>query len=85
MKEYYEDVAFQAMVLEEAFPEAEIHSFLFLPDKARRTRIEGLAGWFRKTEKDSEDPRFPAFPGSASSSSFRKIPPSTRCCKPTTS
>lgn len=61
MKEYLEDVAFQAMVLHEAYPDAEIHSFLFLPDKARRTKIEGLAGWFRKAKPGPEDAasRFP--------------------------
>jgi hypothetical protein len=61
MDEYLEDVAFQAMVLKEAYPAAEIHSFLFLPDKARRTHIEGLAGWFRKVKPAPGEPanRFP--------------------------
>ncbi|MCJ7484061.1 MAG: DUF2779 domain-containing protein [Thermodesulfovibrionales bacterium] len=61
MKEYLEDVAFQTMVLREAYPEAEIHSFLFLPDKAQCTKIDGLAGWFRKANPDpNEAPsRFP--------------------------
>ena len=47
MEKYYEDVAFQAMVLKKAYPDFEVHAFLFLPDKAKRTQIEGLAGWFR--------------------------------------
>lgn len=61
MDEYLEDVAFQAMVLREVYPQAEIHSFLYLPDKARRTKIEGLAGWFRKAKPGPENPdsRFP--------------------------
>ncbi|MFH2108720.1 MAG: DUF2779 domain-containing protein [Chrysiogenia bacterium] len=61
MDEYIEDVAFQTMVLKAAYPEAEVHSFLFLLDKARRTKIEGLAGWFRKTKPGPEEvsSRFP--------------------------
>lgn len=50
MKKYYEDVAFQTMVLKETYPDLEVHSFLFLPDKAKRTKIEGLAGWFRRVD-----------------------------------
>jgi hypothetical protein len=46
LEEYIEDVAYQTMVLKEAYPGFEIHSFLLLPDKAKRTSIEGLAGWF---------------------------------------
>ncbi|MCK4358467.1 MAG: DUF2779 domain-containing protein [Candidatus Cloacimonetes bacterium] len=47
LKEYIEDVAFQTMVLKEAYPNYEIHSYLLLPDKSKRTTIEGLAGWFK--------------------------------------
>ncbi len=46
LREYIEDLAFQTVVLKEAFPEYEVHSFLLLPDKSKRTPIEGLAGWF---------------------------------------
>lgn len=46
LKEYIEDVAYQTLVVKEQFPDFEIHSFLLLPDKAKRTSIEGLAGWF---------------------------------------
>lgn len=46
LEEYIEDVAYQTLVLKEAHPDFDIHSFLLLPDKARRTEIEGLAGWF---------------------------------------
>ena len=45
-EEYIEDVAFQTMILKEVYPDYEIHSFLLMPDKAKRTDIEGLAGWF---------------------------------------
>lgn len=50
LKEYIEDVAYQALVLKELYPEYEIHSFLLLPDKAKRTKIDGLAGWFTVTK-----------------------------------
>lgn len=46
LEEYIEDVAYQTMVLKEAYPDFKIHSSLLLPDKAKRTTIEGLAGWF---------------------------------------
>ncbi len=46
LEEYIEDVAFQTLVLTEAYPDFEIHSFLMLPDKSKRTTIEGLASWF---------------------------------------
>ena len=55
MDEYLEDVAFQTMVLKELYPKAEVHSFLYLPDKAKRTNIEGLAGWFRVTRPGPEE------------------------------
>ncbi len=41
-----EDLAFQTMVMNEIYPNLEIHSYLLLPDKSKRTDIEGLAGWF---------------------------------------
>jgi hypothetical protein len=46
LQEYIEDLAYQTFVLREAYPEYEIHSFLLLPDKSKRTAIDGLAGWF---------------------------------------
>lgn len=46
LQEYIEDVAFQTLVVTEAYPDFEIHSYLLLPDKSKRTSIEGLAGWF---------------------------------------
>lgn len=47
LDEYIEDVAYQTLVLKEAYPDFQVHSFLLLPDKAKRTTIEGLAGWFK--------------------------------------
>lgn len=46
LQEYIEDVAYQTLIVKEAYPDFEIHSFLLLPDKSKRTTIEGLAGWF---------------------------------------
>ena len=54
LQEYIEDVAFQTLVLSETLPEHKIHSFLLLPDKSKRTAIEGLAGWFRVNEMVDE-------------------------------
>ena len=47
LAEYIEDVAYQTLVLKESYPDFQVHSFLLLPDKAKRTTIEGLAGWFK--------------------------------------
>jgi hypothetical protein len=63
LEEYIEDVAYQTLVLKEAYPDFEIHSFLLLPDKAKRTTIEGLAGWFnvnRMVEEKFEMDELPA-------------------------
>lgn len=50
LQEYIEDLAYQTLVLKEAYPDYKIHSFLLLPDKAKRTKIKGLAGWFKVNE-----------------------------------
>jgi len=52
--EYVEDVAYQTLVLREAYPDFKIHSFLLLPDKSKRTTIDGLAGWFSVNEMIDE-------------------------------
>jgi len=57
LKEYIEDVAYQTMVLQEVYPDYIINSFLYMPDKAQVTDIEGLAGWFKK-ENDNSNPNF---------------------------
>jgi len=53
LKDYYEDVAYQYFVLREAFPEYKIKPFLFLPDKSKRTNVEGLNLLFRIKEVES--------------------------------
>jgi uncharacterized protein DUF2779 len=45
-QKYLEDVAFQYYVLTEAFPEFDVEPYLFLPDKAKRTTIDGLNSQF---------------------------------------
>jgi hypothetical protein len=55
IKKYVEDVAYQYSVLKEAFPDYEIKCSLFMPDKAKRTAIEDLAGWFSIKKKDKNN------------------------------
>lgn len=43
---YFQDVAFQVLVLGEMFPRATIEPYLCLVDKSRRTTIDGLPKWF---------------------------------------
>lgn len=45
-EKYLEDVAFQYIVLKEAFPEYTVRPYLYMPDKAKRTQVEGLNGQF---------------------------------------
>lgn len=54
IKKYVEDVAYQYSVLEEAFPDYKIKCSLLMPDKAKRTTIEDLAGWFSVKKKDKK-------------------------------
>ena len=51
---YLEDICFQGYVLSLAHPEFEWTPYLFLPDKAKTTKIEGLASMFRIVE--TKDP-----------------------------
>ncbi len=46
LEKYIEDVAYQFLVLTEAYPQFEVECSLLMPDKAKRTQIDGLAGWF---------------------------------------
>ena len=45
-EEYIEDVAFQYIVLKEAYPGYTIRPYLLMPDKSKRTQVEGLNGQF---------------------------------------
>ena len=53
--EYARDAIFQRMVLEEAYPKAKVKASLLLPDKTKRTSIEGLAGWFKTSVSTGVD------------------------------
>jgi hypothetical protein len=57
LAKYIEDVAFQYYVITETFPDFQVKAFLLMPDKSKRTSIDGLAGWFRlqETYKKSEN------------------------------
>jgi len=53
------DVAFQYSVVKDVFPEYAIESFLLLPDKAKRTKVDGLNLLFRiEQAHEWEDSRF---------------------------
>jgi hypothetical protein len=54
-EEYLEDIAFQRELLQEAFPDARIDAFLFVPDKAKRTSIEGLNTLFELQEVEAHN------------------------------
>ena len=47
MLPYIQDVAFQRWVLRQAFPEAEIQSYLMMPDKAKPAPIDGINQIFK--------------------------------------
>lgn len=55
LKKYIEDVAYQYSVLAEAYPEMNIMCSLLMPDKSKRTTIEGLGGWFSIEKNERED------------------------------
>lgn len=44
--DYLEDVAYQKLVLLEKYPQYKIESFLLMPDKSKKTDIDGLISWF---------------------------------------
>ena len=49
-KDYIQDITYQKFVLQEKFPNSKIECFLFLPDKAKTTPVEGLINWFQLIE-----------------------------------
>ena len=51
--EHIEDVAFQRLVVSRAFPEMNIETYLFLPDRGKTNTIEGLFGWFSVAGDDT--------------------------------
>lgn len=55
LKKYIEDVAYQYSVLKEAFRGRKIKCSLLMPDKAKRTTIDELAGWFSIKKQDKKN------------------------------
>ncbi len=53
MLEYIQDVAFQKWVLSQAYPDAEISTFLMMPDKAHTTEVDGVNQIFRISGRSS--------------------------------
>jgi len=47
MLPYIQDVAFQKWVLQQAYPQAKISTFLMMPDKARTSEIDGINQIFK--------------------------------------
>ena len=57
LEKYIEDVTYQYLVLCEAYPDMNIKCSLLMPDKSKRTTIEGLAGWFILEKDERNDDR----------------------------
>ncbi len=53
MLAYIQDVAFQKWVLQQAFPSADITTFLMMPDKNKVTDVDGLNQMFKITERST--------------------------------
>lgn len=54
LKDSIEDVAYQTMILQSAYPDCNVNSYLLLPEKSRRTGIDRLPGWFRVDDSIDE-------------------------------
>ncbi|WP_146129781.1 DUF2779 domain-containing protein [Jezberella montanilacus] len=52
MRPYIEDVAFQSYVFKQAFPQAQLDSFLMMPDKSVAVDIDGLNQYFKLVRMD---------------------------------
>lgn len=46
LSSYIEDLAYQYLVVSECYPNHQLKAYLLMPDKAKRTSIDALAGWF---------------------------------------
>lgn len=55
LAKYVDDVAYQYLVLSEAYPDYEISCSLFMPDKSRRTKIDNLSSWFNIVKGKQND------------------------------
>lgn len=59
MLPYMQDVAFQTLVLRQAMPKANIHSFLMMPDKSKKAPIDGVNQIFKITKAGNIETRIP--------------------------
>lgn len=50
MRPYIQDAAFQTWLLKQAFPKAEINTYLMMPDKSKKVDVDGLNQMFKMTE-----------------------------------
>lgn len=53
-----DDVAFQLLVVSESHPDMEVRCSLMMPDKSKRSGIEGLPSWFPMADRPSLAGRF---------------------------
>ena len=54
LSKYIDDVAFQFNVISEAYPDFNLTAYLLMPDKSKRTSIDGLAGWFSINQSNDQ-------------------------------
>lgn len=62
MLPYIQDAAFQTWVLQQAFPQAEIRTFLMMPDKAKAAPVDGINQMFKIKKQGRQckiEPRYP--------------------------
>lgn len=60
MLPYMQDIAFQTWILRQAFPSAEIKSFLMMPDKATVSPIDGINQIFKISKNKKVESRIPS-------------------------
>jgi len=54
-KPYIDDLAFQHFVLQKKFKDAQINSFLMMPDKSETASIDGILGWFKIVSPETDN------------------------------
>ena len=57
---YFQDAAFQTWVLQQAYPDATISTFLMMPDKSQTAPVNGINQMFKFTLDKEIDVRLPA-------------------------
>ena len=56
---YFQDIAFQTWVLRQAIPKGEIKSFLMMPDKSRKSSLDGINQMFKVSRNGGIISRIP--------------------------